>query len=187
MSCSCGEGRHHVVARRSTADGKHVLAWDDGALTWALGYFIQGAPRGGSAHARGVSRLVLGEVELWPSEDIPLLVSAARWTERRGGTPGDMRRKARELAAPAMPPPRWTVLRTDRDGRATTRVWVLPRLVEAWAGLVVWHESAGSHGRPYQLMRRLGRSDTLTRTGFAWSTLREAIQHLSSLREEVTP
>lgn len=177
--CSCAGAKEHVVARRVTADGKHVLLWDDGALTWAFGYKIKGAPRGGSDFARRVGRLVLGEVCLYDASEVPSLVAAARWVAQRSGLPGDVRRRYRDITASPALIPSWQVYRTDRDGRPTVRVWHLPRLL--YPDLVVWHE----RGR-YEVMRRgPGRArDTLTRTGFVARTQRELLSMLPSLRSE---
>lgn len=178
--CPCGEARDHVVARRSTSDGKHVLMWQDGSLTWALGYAIKGAPRGGSEFARRVGMLVLGEVCLYEAAEVPSLVAAARHVAQRSGLPGDVRRRYREITAPKMLIPSWQVYQTDRDGRPTVRVWHLPRLL--YAGLVVWHESG-----VYEVLRRLPGSarETLVTTGFSFRTQRELLDGLPYIRSEV--
>lgn len=40
--CSCGDATPHVVARRKTSDGKSVLGWSDGELTFSFGWRIRG-------------------------------------------------------------------------------------------------------------------------------------------------
>jgi hypothetical protein len=111
--CPCAESDPHVIARRSTSDGKHVLLWQDGSLTWALGEAIKGFafPRT-TEQARlalAAGRLVLGEVCLWDAMDVPDLVSAARWAAARHGTPGDLRARMKAVRERRS---------TDRDGGA---------------------------------------------------------------------
>lgn len=179
-ACTCGETKPHVIKRRSTADGKHVLLWDDGTLTWALGYAIRGAARPKTPAQIDIARragwLVLGEVELYNADAVSDLVAAARWTAERGGLPGDMRRRYAEITAPKSPSPVWSVLSADRDGKPTLRVWRLPRL--GWAGLAVWHE----RGR-YEVMREVRRgTGTYEATGFRANTLSEVRALLPSLK-----
>src|SRR5690606_11738239 len=87
MTCTCGNPDDHVIARRVTADGKHVLAWDDGTLTWALGYAIRGSasPRTpeGRERARRAAWLVLDDVCLFDADEVPALIRAARWAAER--------------------------------------------------------------------------------------------------------
>ena len=86
-----------IIARRSTADGKHVCLWSDGLLTWAFGYHIKGAARPRTQAAREqaftAAWLVLGDVELYDADEIPTLVKAARWAAARDGLPGTMRQR----------------------------------------------------------------------------------------------
>lgn len=178
--CTCGETKPHVVARRPTADGKHVLLWDDGSLTWALGYHIRGG-----AHPRTLAQieaarkagwLVVGEVCLYTAAEVPDLVKAARWVAARSGLPGDVRKRYVEITTPKGPRPNWIVLRTDRDGRPTVRVWRLPRLL--YPGLIVWHE----RGR-YEVLRELHRdAGAYEATGFRATTLREILTMLPKLK-----
>ena len=163
--CHCGQAKAHIIARRSTADGKHVLLWNDGMLTWALGYAIRGAARPRtaeqSAAALRAGWLVLGEVELYDSGDVSDLVTAARWVAARHGTPGDLRRRYAAMTAPRGPSPTWTVISTDRDGAPTVRAWRLPRL-GGWDGLAVWHERG-----VYEIVREVQRgTGTYENTGF---------------------
>lgn len=160
-TCTCGNVKPHVIARRSTADGKHVCLWDDGQLTWALGYHIRGAmnPRTPEQQvaARKVGRLVLGDVELYAAAEVSELISAARWAAERDGIPGTMRarlyaqRRKAQLAAMLLAP-KWEVLQADRDGKPTSRVWRLHRM-SPWAGCVVFDERR-SCGR-YHLAARV--------------------------------
>lgn len=170
--CTCGEVALHTVARRSTADGKHVLLWSDGSLTWALGYAIKGSafPRTAEQRERALRAgwLVVGEVCIHNADDVSDLVAAARWVADRdaNGLPGDVRARLRAMRTPSGPKPVWTVLEADRDGRPTLRVWKLPRL--GWSGLAVWHE----RGR-FEVMREVRRgAGTYETTGFRASTLR---------------
>ncbi len=184
--CSCGNAADHVVARRSTADGKSVLLWSDGSLTWAHGYVIKGSANPRSAAGRELALkagwLIAGEVCLHDADDVPDLIAAARWTAARDGLPGTVRARLRAMREPKGPRPVWTVLEADRDGRPTLRVWKLPRL--GWPGLAVWHE----RGR-YEVMRALpGRGrDTYTPTGFVRHSLREIQALLPLLRAVEVP
>lgn len=182
MTCTCGNPDDHVIARRVTADGKHVLAWDDGTLTWALGYAIRGSasPRTpeGRERARRAAWLVLDDVCLFDADEVPALIRAARWAAERGTGRAGMWERLRgpKRGTVAGLVPQWTVRHTDRDGRPTLRVWTLPRL--AYPGLVVWHERG-----LYQVMREAPRgSGTLFDTGFRARTLRELGELLPTLR-----
>lgn len=179
--CSCGDAEPHIIARRSTYDGKHVLLWDDGGLTWALGYAIRGSSRprteAGVRLARIAGRLVLGDVCLYHADDVPDLIRAARWAAARGALPGDMRKRYSEITALKGPMPQWTVLSADRDGRSTVRVWRLPRL-GGWEGLAVWHE----RGR-YEIVREVQHgTGTYESTGFSAPTLGGVTDMLPMLR-----
>lgn len=164
----------HVIARRSTYDGKHVLLWDDGSLTWALGYSIKG-----SAHPRTEKQretalragwLVMGEVSLYEADEVPDLIKAARWVAQRSGDPGDVRKRFHEKTSPRLIP-QWTVLETDRDGRPTLRVWRLPRL--RYPGTAIWDE----RGR-YEIMYEIDRSGTYRPSGLRAASLREIVSML---------
>lgn len=182
--CSCGEGRAHEVARRRTADGVSVLLWSDGQVTGRLGYRIEGVPmvRPRSAEGRALAmragRLLMGEVCVHDAADLGALYEACRWVARRGGLPGDVRRRVRDARRPAIRPV-WTVLSADRDGRPTSRVWRLPRM--RWPGLAVWDNCApnsGGRGR-YELTQVVrGSRDTYESTGFFFADLRELAAHL---------
>lgn len=186
MSCSCGEAKPHAIARRATADGKTVRLWDDGSLTWAFGHRVSGSAHPRTAEQRRLALaagwLVLGELELWDSDEITPLVKAARWVAERGGQPGDVRARLRAMAAPKFSPV-WTVEATDRDGRPTARMWRLPRLTHP--GLAVWDEShPGGRYSVWQQARglALGRStdlhDTFAPTGVRVKTLRALFAYL---------
>lgn len=100
--CSCGNTEPHVISRRATADGKHILQWDDGTITWGLGYKIRNAPRGGSDFARRVGGLVIGDASLYEASEIPSLIEAARFVAKRSGLPNDMRKRYREITRSAL-------------------------------------------------------------------------------------
>lgn len=169
-----------VIKRRSTADGKDVLLWDDGSLTWALGYAIKGCgfPRTEAQRAKGrkVGFLVLGDICLYDSSEVPLLIAAARWATARDGLPGTMRARFGSLTRPKVPRLVWTTIQADRDGKPTVRVARLSRLF--WPGLAVWHE----RGR-YEVVREFPRgSGTFENTGFSSRTLRELGNVLEQMR-----
>lgn len=176
--CHCGAPAEysHIVARRSTADGKSVLLWSHGHLTWRFGEYVRGSahPRTATqvAAALAAGWLLLGDVELWEAEEVPTLAAAARQVAARSGLPGDLRKRMAELLEPAGPVPHWTTYQTDRDGKPTVRVWRLPRLTHP--GIVVWHEK----GLYSVLLHHRGSSDTFNDTGFVFSTVRELRRHL---------
>lgn len=188
LACSCGETKAHTIGRRLTADGKSVLLWSDGSLTWALGYAIKGSafPRTADQRRRALVAgwLVIGEVCLRNADEVSDLVKAARWVAERSGLPGDVRKRFHAMHAPKGMVPTWTVLAADRDGKPTTRVWKLPRL-GGWARLAVWHERG-----VYEVMREERRAGVgvrtapvLVPTGFRASTLRGIQDLLPQLRE----
>lgn len=181
MICTCAHNDSHTIARRSTADGKSVLLWNDGSITWAMGYAIKGSPFPRTEKQRATARraggLVLGEVSLYDAAELPTLIAAARWAADRDGLPGTLRARYAALTEPKGPRLVWTVIQADRDGRPTCRVSRLSRL--GWPGLAVWHE----RGR-YEVMREVPRgSGTLEATGFTARTLRELRALLPTLRE----
>lgn len=158
-ACTCGETKPHIVARRATFDGDHVYLWDDGALTWALGRFIEGGmhPRTDeqSVKALKVGRLVLGDVCLYDAEEVSELIAAARWAADRDGLPGTMRSRFGSLRRQARrPTPVWTVLSADRSGRPTERAWIFSRL-SPWYGHAIW-DMQTSVGRYHIYNRVLG-------------------------------
>lgn len=171
-----------VIARRQTADDKAVSLWNDGSLTWGrMGTVIKG-----SAHPRtdaqirealAAGHLMMGEIELYDSDDVPRLIEVARKVARRNGLPGDVRR---EFAKGRPLRPHWQVQETDRDGRPTVRVWRLPRITHP--GLVIWDEVRGSHGARYRVMTEIlergRRSGTLADTGVRFKDLASLDKYL---------
>lgn len=115
------------IARRSTSNGKHVLLWSDGSLTWALGYAIKGSafPKTVEQRVRALAAgwLVLGEVEAHDAADVGSLIAAARKVTAKnlGALPGDVRDEmaaARKRAEAAAMPGEWHIHETDvRDGK----------------------------------------------------------------------
>lgn len=140
-----------IVARRTTVDSFPVVLWSDGAVTGVFGHALPGVPvtRPRTAESRDSALragwLFMGEVELYEKTELPALYAACRQVAKRGGDPGDVRALLARDARPTLRP-MWAVTSADRDGRATERVWRLPRLM--WPGLVVWdHVSHGRSGR----------------------------------------
>lgn len=92
-TCSCGETTDHVVARRTTIDGKTVLFWSDGLVTFGAGFAIKGIGRARAAYARRYDRraadLVAGDVELFEASKVGALVQAARRAVRDPGVRDD--------------------------------------------------------------------------------------------------
>lgn len=92
-TCTCGETEDHVIAKRTTADGKLVLFWSDGLVTFGMGFGIPGVGRARYAYARRYDRqaadLVAGDVELYTAAEVSQLVKAARRAVRAPGLYGD--------------------------------------------------------------------------------------------------
>jgi hypothetical protein len=181
-TCTCGESKQHSIARRKTADGTSVYLWNDGALTWPLGRYIEGGmhPRTAEQRERAfrVGNLVLGDIELYNDDEVSELIAAARWTVERDGLPATMRsRFASQRRKASQPTPVWRVMSADRNGKPTERVWVLPRL-SPWRGHAVWDERRPS-GR-YHLHAKCTRTvvgvhrpadDVYEPTGLSFPTL----------------
>ena len=153
--CSCGDPSPHIVARRTTIDGRIVVCWDDGAITTPLGRGIEGVPIARARTpdtillARLAGALFMGEVALYGLGELGELYRACRWAAERDGLHGTVRaRLARE--SPTLKP-RWVVAMTDQQGRATERSWVLPRV--RWPGVVVVDHPLEAGGR-YVIVRR---------------------------------
>lgn len=146
-----------ILARRKTFDGKAIMLWSDGSLTWALGSVIKGSPNARTAagieEAVRAGWLVLGEVEVHDADDVSRLIGAARKVVHRAsvhGTqanPGDVRA---ELFKAAPLKPHWTTLEADRDGKPTVRVWRLPRM--SHPGLAVWDGLRNASRGRYEVM-----------------------------------
>lgn len=178
--CTCGRTDPHVIARRRTADGFTVCAWSDGPVTAELGRKIDGLPivRPTTPEAIELARraawLLLGEACLWDLSDMARLYSVCRAVAKRSGLPDDVRAG---MSAPRLPPLAWRTTDTDRDGRPTERVVVLPRL--RWPGVAVFDfcGSTGSARGRYALHTRIGPS-TYAPTGFAFSTIAALWAHL---------
>lgn len=92
-TCSCGEVADHVIARRTTLDGRLVLIWSDGLVTFGLGFRVPGVGRARYAYRRRLDLraawIVAGEVELYEAAAVAGLVEAARRAVRMPGTPDD--------------------------------------------------------------------------------------------------
>ncbi len=180
--CSCGHDHAHQIAKRLTADGIAVILWSNGPVTGRMGFALDGVPvaRPATEEARAVALaagwLLLGEVALYDYADLGALYAACRWTAERGGGPGAVRARLAALAAPAVRPV-WEVYQTDRDGRPTVRVWLLPRV--RWPGLAVWdHVSVGARGARYELFH-VDRDGVGTTTGLRFARLADLARHLT--------
>ena len=173
-----------VTARRRSFDGLRVHGWSDGSVTGAMGYALPGVPL---SKRPGVARLFLGNVELFDADELGALHEAAKWGANRGATMGDVRERAAARLRPRLTP-QWRVTRTDARGRATERVWELPRLLlglghvvvfdrpTAAARYSVWHREQRHH--PVA-----GTAEVLVSSGLAFRSLDELQRHLSTLRE----
>lgn len=168
------------IARRSTADGKHVCLWSDGSLTWALGASIKGAWFSPKPERRDVALragwLVLGEVEIYDESEVSALCGAARWSAERDGMPGTMR--ARMHAHRRTLVPAWSAIATDRDGKVTQRSWVLPQISKL-AGTAVFDHGHGP--QRYSIWFLIcGSKDSYTPSGIAFATQAQLLDHLES-------
>lgn len=186
--CSCGCSEAHRIARRTTTDGMALALWSDGALTWPLGIRVKGSPEPrtleGCRKALVAGWLVMGEVSLYEGAEVTDLVKAARWVADRDGKVSTMRER---LHKPFSIRPDWKVIQTDRDGKATVRAWVLPRMRPEWAGLCLWDET--SPGGRYTLLRRmrsgLHADQAYASTGFQFGSIQAAVAHLRDLLDHV--
>ncbi len=167
-----------VIARRKTADDKAIALWSDGSLTWGgIGRTIAGSPHARTPAAKTdalkAGWLVIGDVELYESDEVPALIKVARKVAAKGGSPGDLRR---EFAKDAPLKPHWVIYETDRDGKAKIRIWRLNRITHP--GLVIWDRVTGA--KRYEVMHTLpGRGrDTLATTGVRYDTLPELAKYL---------
>lgn len=180
-TCSCGNTKPHHVAQRLTADGIAVVLWCDGAVTGRMGYGLPGvtvvrpSSEAKLAAARAAGWLLMGEVALYNLSEVRALYAACRWAAERGEGPGAVRARLEAVSRPTIAPT-WEVVRADRDGNPTERVWRLPRI--RWPGLAVFDMC--SSAERYELMRVAGNGETCFRTGFKFSTLVALAAHLHS-------
>jgi hypothetical protein len=92
------------MSQRRTADGKTVILWSDGLLTFGMGFGIPGVGRARSAYARNrdttIGWIVMDDVALYDAADVAALVAAARRAHAKPGSTedtirSDMRRSMR--------------------------------------------------------------------------------------------
>lgn len=183
VTCSCGDTRDHEVARRSTADGVHVVLWASGAIAGTLGLKLPGVPMRNPSTPEAqqaavkAGRLLLGECSLWDAADLPGLYAACEWAAKRDGLPGTVRARHKEILRPKVRPT-WTVTSADRDGRWTERQWILPRLM--WPGGLVVIQRRGC---PYELCHFLpGSRETVGSSGLTFPNLPALAAHLEEHR-----
>jgi hypothetical protein len=183
---SADKPKPEIIARRRTSDGKSVLLWNDGTLTWGMYDAIKGSPRARTdpqiREALDAGWLVVGEIELYEADEVPRLIEAARKVARRGGSAGDLRS---DFAKAAPLKPHWIVQEADRKGRPTVRVWRLSRI--SHPGVVIWDEVRGSQGSRYrvmtEIMERGRRSGTLADTGVRFKDLTSLSKYLRETSE----
>lgn len=86
-TCSCGTNETHEIARRRTADGKTVVLWSDGLITWAMGYMVRGIGAARSAYETRKNLeagwMAMGDVDLYEAAEVSALVRAARRAVRQ--------------------------------------------------------------------------------------------------------
>lgn len=192
--CTCGDPNPHRIARRETFDGARVVLWDNGAVTSDSpgGFAIPGVPiaRPRTPEARELALtagwLFMGECEIFERDELPALYAACRFVADRGGLPGDVRARVRQMQRAKISPV-WTVTATDRDGRPTAREWRLPRL--RWPGLAVIDRMSGDRYEVVSVERvtALGRDGHVVTdeigatTGIRFATLDALAEHLHSI------
>lgn len=81
-TCSCGCTEVHRVARRTLADGKAVILWSDGLVTFALGFRIRGIGTARESWAQEADLRAgwafMGEAELFTTVEVPKVLKALR-------------------------------------------------------------------------------------------------------------
>lgn len=177
-SCPCGEPGTHDVAHRRTYDGRGVILWSDGDLTFAF----SGIPGIGKLRdverARRVGRLVIDDVCIFTADELPLLIQVARKLPA-GALPGDLRAAFRAAGAPSWRlPGRWVTYAADHDGTPTCRVWVFPRL-GPYARVAIWHERGVYEVMNIDTAKRTHRDQdryVYASTGFKSRNLRDAFK-----------
>lgn len=195
-TCSCGDARPHEIARRRTADDATVVLWSDGAVTGRLGYALPGVPIARPKTAEAIERslragwMLADEVCLYEANEIAALYDACRWAAARGLGISAARARLADLSKARLTPA-WEILRVDRDGRPTERVWRLPRLL--WPGVVVWDYCTGTSGRKngrasgglngcrYEIVYT-DRDGVAVGAGLQFRTLSEVSDHLVEIR-----
>lgn len=90
MTCSCGTRLTHTVLHRQTSDGRHVFLDSEGQVWLSLLTVGRSLPE-------AVGRLVLEDVCLYRADELPALVSAARWAHEHA--PRSPRTAMRKRAA----------------------------------------------------------------------------------------
>ena len=184
--CSCGCVEHHETWKRTTSDGKTVVGWSDGLITYAIGVGIPGvsARRSGVECALDIRAgwVVAGEVCVHTAAEMPAVIARARKAVRRRGATFEAIRAAiyGTAGGPPRPPGGWVVQSTDASGKATERVWRFPRL-SPLRDCAIWNE----RGR-YEVCTRMTSAPHGTRsrsslsgntfepTGFVHTSLRDA-------------
>ena len=78
MTCSCGNPTPHVIARRTTCDGRTVCLWSDGDLTQILGIRIPGLGKPRGENSRQANRAIIDDVCLYDLNEIPAKVKQLR-------------------------------------------------------------------------------------------------------------
>lgn len=86
-ACSCGESGDHVIMRRRSADGFHVLVWHSGAITDWSGFYIArtGRAKWSANLYRAVNQLIHDEFCLVDFAEMSDFVRAARELAKKPG------------------------------------------------------------------------------------------------------
>lgn len=72
-TCSCGDSKDHVIAKRRTFDNKLVELWSDGSLTLGVWRFIVA-----SKLTSEMLSLLAGEISLYDSTEVKFAGKVAR-------------------------------------------------------------------------------------------------------------
>lgn len=84
-----------VIVRKSTADNKPVLVFEDGDLTGAMGFYFKGA---NVRKDKALSLLIAGEACLFDASEMGALIRAANTLSKKGQVlPGDLRALAHKI------------------------------------------------------------------------------------------
>lgn len=180
--CPCGELVDHVIAQRTTSDGKEVYAYSDGAITGFMGRRLPGVPVAkprtieASHRERRAAQLFMGEVCLWNEADLGRLHKAARKAAANGGDAGDVRRGMKRSEAILIP---FRVSEVSPAGAVVERFAVF-RLGRLFHVAILWSRSRG-YEMGHMVAGAMGRYDVFEASGFVFKNLAGVQAHLRSL------
>jgi len=180
-----------IVVFQKTADNIRVILWSDGSITSGMGFKLKGIPlvrpktKAKLDLAIRVGSMLLGDLSLYDASELGAAYKAYKWATEKHKTPGEARTRFHKAAGGGAKKttfkPKWEVLRADRKGKPTERVWRLPRM--RWPGLVVWdHMGKWRGGRERYELVNLDRGGIAKGTGFTFKNMVDLEQHLLGLK-----